>query len=222
MSKSGGYNEEFLDRLSELRNTPRSDGISPAQLFCGQRQRTALPAFESAYNKVDVDTVATKRRLADKSVKEKRDGHFKDLAPLKVGTMVRVQNPLTGQWDSIGIIQEIRDGGRSYIVKMNEKCLLRNRKYLKCCASQYEVIESSIEDQTSSLRRSDRLAKKTSAGAHLVMWGIGTAVTSILVLIIIILCWQHRDSIQEEAWGLLRQLLSNLPARLNPKNTRTS
>ena len=44
--------DQFKVALTEWRNTPRFDGLSPAQWFLGYRQGTATPAASRAYNRV--------------------------------------------------------------------------------------------------------------------------------------------------------------------------
>ena len=53
LTKCDGIWGKFRPALHEWRNTPRADGISPAQLMFGRRQRTTLPVLNKAYNTVE-------------------------------------------------------------------------------------------------------------------------------------------------------------------------
>ena len=49
---------EFKMALTEWRNTPRYDGLSPAQWFCGYPQLSSTPAASNAYNRVTDEKLA--------------------------------------------------------------------------------------------------------------------------------------------------------------------
>ena len=53
--------DQFKVALTEWRNTPRFDGLSPAQWFLGYRQRTTTPGASRAYN------IVTDKKLAQHS-----------------------------------------------------------------------------------------------------------------------------------------------------------
>ena len=52
---------------------------------------------------------------------------------LLIGDAVRIENHITGYWDKTGIIEGIRDNGKSYLVAQDEggRLLLRNRRHVK-------------------------------------------------------------------------------------------
>ena len=52
LAKTGGNFKEFRRALREWRNTPRFDGLSPAQWLMGYRQRTEAIAAPAAYQKI--------------------------------------------------------------------------------------------------------------------------------------------------------------------------
>jgi hypothetical protein len=82
----------------------------PAELFFGQRRGIPSPG----------------------SCGERAAGEA-DSPALEVGDGVRLQNPLTGRWDEIGVVTGKRSTGRSYFVSREGggRPLLRNRRFLK-------------------------------------------------------------------------------------------
>ena len=117
LSKCNGNQEKFYQALSELRNTPSSDGRSPAQKFLNRNLRGQLP------------TVDFQQQVAPAA-------DFKSRFPkLPIGTAVIMQNPLTKRWGGhlgFGIIKEIRPDQLSYVIELdNGKQFIRNRSYLK-------------------------------------------------------------------------------------------
>jgi hypothetical protein len=82
--------EHFPTALLEWRNTPRADGVSPAQAFFGRRQRTLLPEaprpqLENADKIVEFGEI---RHLAKKKDGEKRNVLRQELLSLEVGEEV--------------------------------------------------------------------------------------------------------------------------------------
>ena len=129
MIKCEGFNDLFRQSVLEWRNTPRADGYSPAQLFLGHRQRTSLPALEGAY--IDRQRVHHQRLGHEVEAAHSFNSSAKDLTPLCRGDHVRIQNPKSGLWDSEGIVREMRDTGRTYVIQVDGVNVLRNRKFLK-------------------------------------------------------------------------------------------
>jgi hypothetical protein len=67
-------------------------------------------------------------------MKAEHDKHAKDLPTLEVGQAVALQNPLTLRWgDETGIVQSIRNSGRTYIVILDADngIKTRNRRFLR-------------------------------------------------------------------------------------------
>jgi hypothetical protein len=122
LDKTGGFGREFAEALLHYRNLPRSDGRgSPAELFFGRRQRRGIPEPQHVQG----------RGLRDE--RESSGEGKKTLPPLSVGDAVRLQNPLTGRWDAVGVVTGRRSTGRSYFVQRQgeSKNVLRNRRFLK-------------------------------------------------------------------------------------------
>jgi hypothetical protein len=118
---------KFQDALLEWRNTPRADGVSPAQMMVGRRQRTSLPLVPECYKQVE-----SKTRQGQS--KEKSCPHtYTELLP---GMRVIVQNIKSKRWDTYGTISSKRATGRSYYVEDDEGVvLLRNGKFLRPLAA---------------------------------------------------------------------------------------
>ena len=93
--------------LAHFRNTPRQDGVSPAQLFLQRRIRINLPVLSkhlAPMNSEYMGDALTQRNLAylQKS-RSIRDQKCKPLALLEPGEKVLVQNDSTKLWDTKGL-----------------------------------------------------------------------------------------------------------------------
>lgn len=123
----------FRSALLQWRNTPRSDGLSPAQWLFNRRQRTLNPAHPNNYSRLSDQQIAEaeeKREEINSATKMRKDEHSKKLQPLPIGSSVRVQDPVNGKWRSTATIHDIRDNGRSYIIQENGRHFIRNRRHL--------------------------------------------------------------------------------------------
>ncbi|QQP51098.1 Transposon Tf2-6 polyprotein, partial [Caligus rogercresseyi] len=156
---------KFFKALLTYRNTPRSDGLSPAERLYGRPARTSLPAHPVVYNRTDRDRVIKADRKAVSfraKAKAAYDVGSKELSELKVGDIVRVQHGLTKKWNLIAEVLEIRPRGRSYLVKTESGRLYwRNRRYLKLYAPPIGVAKDIPESQeeVKQPRRSKRQKK---------------------------------------------------------------
>lgn len=111
--------ETFQHGLLEYRNTPRSNGRSPAQTVFGHPLRSPVPAHRSAFAPEwqAASLLCDQRAAADADKQRtKYDETAKQLSPLAMGTRVRVQDHATKQWDRVGIIVSI-GRHRDYRVK---------------------------------------------------------------------------------------------------------
>ena len=133
--------DKFKDALLEFRNVPRAaDGLSPAFLFSGRRQRTALPALQNALDgvyadlnsddeeeasnctmdknkkKLSITPLKTRKKLYKKRMEKsklamrKRGG--RKLSILKKGDRVLVQNKDTKRWSKRGTVDRMRQNKR--------------------------------------------------------------------------------------------------------------
>ena len=89
------FDENLQKAILEHRNTPKRDGLSPAQRVFGRPMRTHLPLTPMALKPIFQNAI----RRADKKALELRaeakrryDIHARDLDPLHVGDIVRIQH----------------------------------------------------------------------------------------------------------------------------------
>ena len=107
----------FQQALRNYRNCPRYDGLSQAQWNFGRPQRTEAIAFRSAYECIP-DRIVAKHELQRQRKTDKVRTHAN-------------KHVLTKRWDQREEIVENRDNGRSYLVQMNGRRFLRNRRFLR-------------------------------------------------------------------------------------------
>ncbi|ODN00004.1 Transposon Tf2-6 polyprotein [Orchesella cincta] len=155
--------DAFQLGLMELRNTPRADGRSPAELVFGFPIRTKLPLHRAQFAKewrkqmAEADTRASR-------LKEKALSHYnttaRPLPHLKRGEIVRVQDPVTKEWTRIGEVIDAHHRGRSYTIRTESgRVFWRNRKFLRRYYSgQYAETEEEPAGR-SEPRRSTRLRR---------------------------------------------------------------
>ena len=168
IDKYGGLSDACYHALAEWRNSPRADGYSPAQMFFGRRQRGILPATGSAYDPIDMKDAQKAREKKQTASKKSFDNSAKDLEPLQVGMKVRMQNPISKRWNRNGVIESIRQDGRSYYVLSGNTRYLRNRRYLKASENQviHDEMECADKPVPSALRRSSRIANMRPKSVH--------------------------------------------------------
>ena len=128
--------DDFRNALREWRNTPRYDGLSPAQWLFGRRQRTDAPAIPAAYDRIpDAKFAEHEARREEKMDKHRSysDQSSRPLKPMKPGDKVIAQNTLTKRWDTRATIISRRRNGRSYLINSDGRNYVRNRKFLRPC-----------------------------------------------------------------------------------------
>ncbi|ODM88365.1 hypothetical protein Ocin01_18317 [Orchesella cincta] len=158
-------NEAFQLGLLELRNTPRADGRSPAQMVFGQPMRTTLPLHRSRFaaewksQHKDCDIRAS--RLRQKAT-ERYNKAAKPLKGLQRGDIVLLQDPKSKRWSTLGEIIDTTRRGRSHLVRTESgRVFRRNRRFLRTFtptptqAEQVPVVPESIAP-----RRSERIRSK--------------------------------------------------------------
>ena len=126
--------EKFLHALLEWRNTPRNDGMSPAQILFGHSLRTLIPAHHRSFapkwqtSMEDRDRNATELKEA---AIERYNKNARPLPSIKIGTTVRIQDPTSKLWDRSGIVVSVGKN-RDYRVKQpSGRTLWRNRRFLR-------------------------------------------------------------------------------------------
>ena len=123
---------DFRKALLEYRNTPRYDGLSPAQWYYGRRQRTEAPALPSAYDRLSRGQFAVHEEIRRKRKEGKHQPtSTRDRPILAVGTKVLSQNMKTRRWDRWATVMSKRPDGRSYEVSIDGRVHLRNRRFLR-------------------------------------------------------------------------------------------
>ena len=132
LKKCNMTGQNFQRSLSVLRNMPRSDGPSPAQLLFRLPQKTnillppwPLPdvhphsALSSRARHIHQQTAAINTRALSYN-------------KLLIGSKVHVQNAISKLWDQTATILESRNNGESYIVELdNGKQCIRGRILLR-------------------------------------------------------------------------------------------
>ena len=134
-SVSGRLDDEQLDRgLLELRNTPRADGRSPAQVLFGHPLRSGVPSHHRAFAPEWQRAAAIcdeKAAEIQEKARTYHDGSTRLLSELKVGSRVDIQDATTGRWDRVGVIVGIGQR-RTYLVRTaSGRVLWRNRRFLR-------------------------------------------------------------------------------------------
>lgn len=126
--------DDFARGLLELRNTPRANGRSPAQVLFGHPLRSTVPTHHRSFaperqHAADVcDAKPSRLRQQDK---ERHDATARTLPVLRIGSSVDMQDHVSGRWDRMGVIVGVGKR-RDYLVKMGSgRTLWRNRKFLR-------------------------------------------------------------------------------------------
>ena len=176
LKKTTKLDQSFKLALLEYRNTPRSDGFSPAEMFFGRRQRTLLPALPVQPNLTFAEAA---RGLKREIAKEKFDEHTTSLPKFHPGDRVIMQDSRSKEWAHPGVVVEVRESGRSYKVRLDgaERLYLRNRRFLrkdfraeKEETSGDNVRKENKEDLRSSSsatpRRSERIKQRNIRSVH--------------------------------------------------------
>ena len=116
-SPSGQLDSDlYLRGLLEWRNTPGTDGQSPAQILFGRQLRSHIPAHDSVF----IPPWQTTMEHRNNRRREERED-----------TKLRVQDHTTKLWDKQGIIISIGKN-RDYRIEMTSgRKLWRNRKFVK-------------------------------------------------------------------------------------------
>jgi hypothetical protein len=97
--------DEFASCMLEFRNTPRENGLSQAEMVFGHPLRSIVPAHRTSYATRWQAVMEGRDRQAelDAAVKFKYNEHARPLAPLPLGTHVRVRDPPLKLWDKVGV-----------------------------------------------------------------------------------------------------------------------
>ena len=116
-------NEDIKKALAEYKNYKMAGQSSPSEMFFGRKLRGQLP---NLHMDVDMKQAELKREAVRTKFLD-RDAGRKPSKQLKVHEKVWIQDDKTKLWNIPGVIESIRNKGRSYhIVGDNGSCMLRN------------------------------------------------------------------------------------------------
>ena len=121
--------QDFATALTEFRNFERQDGFSPAEMMFGRRQRTTLPTLPPKL--IDRKAAESARDSTRQRTNAHHDKTAQTLPPLVIDQPVHVQDPRNKRWDAKGIVIAIRESGRSYLIDVNGRHFIRNRRFLR-------------------------------------------------------------------------------------------
>ena len=126
--------DEFARGLLEIRNTPRADNRSPAEILYGHPLRSAVPihhrAFAPEWQRA-ADECDRRADLLRETAHDRYNQTAKQLPGLRIGAHVSIQDRTTGLWDKRATIIGIGQS-RDYLVKLpSGRTLWRNRRFLR-------------------------------------------------------------------------------------------
>ena len=130
MKKARAAGEDAWLAILEYRNTPsQTDRRSPAQRLFGHDTQSGVPTHGSRLSRQDTSGQDVSRTST--AAEDAYNQHAKDLPPLEVGDVVRIQPQQSGQpW--IKALVENCSGPRSYdVMTENGTLRRRNRRHLR-------------------------------------------------------------------------------------------
>ncbi|XP_059081970.1 uncharacterized protein K02A2.6-like [Tigriopus californicus] len=136
LAKSGGEwgSNAFMSGLLELRNTPRSDGLSPAQRLFGRPLRSKLPIHWKAFMpefQISSDEADTKRFRDDALRKAYYDRSTRARKKIPLGQRVLIQDPITRRWEREGVVVDNKTPRRYKLRLPSGRVLVRNQRFLR-------------------------------------------------------------------------------------------
>ena len=143
LKKCTNEGSSFREALLEWRNLPRADGLSPAEMFFGRRQKTQLPAF------INVDTSPNAERR-EATLQQKRDYDNKGArksSKLSIGERVWILNTKNGEWDHHGIIIAEAPSQASFRIKQDDGITVwRTNRFLRSARNFTPLMQEKIEE----------------------------------------------------------------------------
>ena len=143
--------DEFQRGLLEWRNTPRRDGCSPAQVVFGRPLASFLFANHRTFAAEHQATADETDKITDgmrSTAKSYYDSDSRPLSPLRIGTHVSIQDPVTKLWSAIGVVVAVGKR-RDYFVKLpSGRVYWRNRRFLRKYQASVPVAATSCPTQT--------------------------------------------------------------------------
>ncbi|XP_043236499.1 uncharacterized protein K02A2.6-like [Amphibalanus amphitrite] len=133
-TEGGSFNDMFYRGLLELRNTPRADRRSPAQMVFGHPIRSCVPAHHSTFAvqwQQHADECDSKAAKVLNQAQRHYNSSAHTLPSMKIGVHVRIQDPISKRWDKLGTIVGV-GYHRDYLVKTpSDRVLWRNRRFIR-------------------------------------------------------------------------------------------
>jgi hypothetical protein len=132
--------------MLKFRNTPRENGVLQAEMVFGHQLRSIIPAHRTSYAARWKAVMEGRDRQAEINAlaKFRYDEHARPLAPLPLGTHVRIWNPKSKLWDKTGVIVSV-GRYRSYRVKF-ASVLWRNHHFLRPMIAATPANDDGAED----------------------------------------------------------------------------
>ena len=133
--------DEFAFGLLELRNSPRADGRSPAQVLFGHPIRSLVPVHKLAYSaewQRNEDDCQKKRAELKEKVEYRYNLNAKPLPPFRVGSRVLIQDQKTKRWTINGTITKVGAYRQYEVKKDGGKLVWRNRRHLR---QRYPIVQ---------------------------------------------------------------------------------
>ena len=126
--------DEFRQGLLEWRNTPDSNGHSPAQKLYGHPLQSFVLAHHRSFApewQTKADTVDRREQERVRSQTEYFNRSKRPLEKLKIGTMVDVQDPRSKRWSQRGMIVPVGKHSDYYVKLPSGRVYWRNRVFLR-------------------------------------------------------------------------------------------
>ena len=125
---------KFRRALREYRNTPRFDGLSPAQWLFGHRQKTDAIAAPKAYARISDERLKQhldRREKEHEKVKEQVDrSRYVEPFQFHSGDKVWVQDHKSKRWTVQATVVSARSK-RSFIVNDGTRDFIRNKRFMR-------------------------------------------------------------------------------------------
>ena len=136
--------------------------MGTVQLSCLYRRqvRELLPELPCKINVAEAEKARDKVQEYYTAQRQNRSPN----KPLVMGQRVWLQDQQTKKCTIEGVINSIRNGGRSYVVEMeNGAAYLRNRYFIKSAACRTKMVKAMIKKPTPNLmRRRNRKGRRRS------------------------------------------------------------
>ena len=135
LKKTGGRidSDEFQAGMLELRNSPKEDGLSPAERVYGHPIRSRLPTHWTSFRpewRTSADVADAKRVKNTQRQKFYYDKSSAPRQPLAIGDEVLVQDPQNHKWDRTATVIE-RDFRRYRLLFPSGRYKWRNIRFLR-------------------------------------------------------------------------------------------